>query len=76
MSSEPISGLTPEFSDRDLLAFESAHPRPSDRKDDMIRAKGISPVRYYQRLNQLIDVAWAREEFPAMLARLDRLRSS
>ncbi len=33
-----------------------------------------SPVSYYQRLNKLIDTAWAREKYPVMLAQLERLR--
>ena len=62
------------FTDSELLAFEQAHPTASGEKNDLIRARGITPVRYYQRLNQLIDDPAARAEYPAMLARLSRMR--
>ena len=62
------------FDDAALLAFEKAHPRPSGKKDDLIRERGLTPVSYYQRLNKLIDTAWAREKYPVMLVQLERLR--
>ncbi|EEI25999.1 MULTISPECIES: DUF3263 domain-containing protein [Corynebacterium] len=60
--------------DEALLAFEKEHPTPSGKKNDLIRDHGITPIAYYQRLNKLIDTAWAREKYPVMLAQLERLR--
>ena len=48
-----------ELSDFDsrILLFEENAPRSLGRKEEAIRAElGLSPTRYYQRLNTLIDV--------------------
>lgn len=67
----------PELSDFDarLLDFEEAAPRSLGAKEEAIRDRlGISPVRYYQRLNLLIDAPAAMAAHPVLTARLRRLR--
>ncbi|WIM70712.1 DUF3263 domain-containing protein [Corynebacterium suedekumii] len=67
----------PDLSDSDarLLAFEERAPRSAGAKEEAIRAQlGISPVRYYQRLNLLIDVPAAMFAHPSLTARLRRIR--
>ena len=67
----------PDLSDPDarLLAFEERAPRSVGAKEEAIRAQlGISPVRYYQRLNLLIDVPAAMSAHPSLTARLRRIR--
>ncbi|GAB2510646.1 hypothetical protein CATRI_11705 [Corynebacterium atrinae] len=66
-----------ELSDSDarLLAFEERAPRSAGLKEEAIRAQlGMSPVRYYQRLNLLIDVPAAMSAHPVLLSRLRRVR--
>ncbi|AGS35759.1 hypothetical protein B841_11435 [Corynebacterium maris DSM 45190] len=66
-----------ELSDIDarILAFEERAPRSIGAKEESIRAElGISPVRYYQRLNLLIDLPAAMQEHPTLTARLRRIR--
>ncbi|MDU0479008.1 DUF3263 domain-containing protein [Staphylococcus chromogenes] len=61
--------------DRALLTFESNAPRNIGMKEENIREQfGISPMRYYHRLNQLIDTPAASAEFPQLVSRLRRLR--
>lgn len=63
--------------DAQLLAFEERAPRAVGAKEEAIRARfDISPIRYYQRLNILIDLPAAMEEFPQLTARLRRLRDA
>lgn len=67
----------PELSDADarLLDFEERAPRSAGAKEELIRKQlGMSPVRYYQRLNLLIDVPAAMAAHPVLLARLRRIR--
>ena len=66
-----------ELSDADarLLAFEEQAPRSAGVKEELIRRElGMSPVRYYQRLNLLIDVPAAMASHPVLTARLRRIR--
>jgi hypothetical protein len=66
-----------ELSDIDarILDFEKRSPRSIGAKEEAIRAElGISPVRYYQRLNLLIDLPAAMQEHPTLTARLRRIR--
>ena len=66
-----------ELSDFDsrILLFEENAPRSLGRKEEAIRAElGLSPTRYYQRLNTLIDVPEANAEHPLLMARLRRRR--
>lgn len=67
----------PELADFDarLLNFEEHAPRSLGAKEEAIRAElGISPVRYYQRLNLLIDAPAAMAAHPTLTARLRRIR--
>ncbi|MDO5669365.1 MAG: DUF3263 domain-containing protein [Corynebacterium sp.] len=68
-----MSGLSD--SDARLLAFEERAPRSAGAKEELIRAElGMSPVRYYQRLNVLIDVPAALAAHPVLMGRLRRIR--
>lgn len=35
-----------------LLDFEAAHPRHTHAKENAIRARGLTPARYYQLLHR------------------------
>lgn len=62
-------------SDRAILDFEAAAPRNIGIKEEKIRAQlGLTPIRYYHRLNMLIDAPAASREYPQLVARLQRLR--
>lgn len=61
--------------DRAILEFESHAPRQVGRKEEAIRAQfDFSPVRYHQRLNQLLDEPAALAAFPSLVNRLRRVR--
>ena len=66
----PLSDL-----DAAILDFEETAPRSIGRKEEAIRAQlDISPVRYHQRLNLLLDAPAAAHSHPLLVARLRRLR--
>ena len=73
---EPQS--TPQsLSDRDraILDFEREWWQHPGGKDEAIRTSfGISPTRYYQLLNNLIDRRAALEFDPMLVKRLQRVR--
>ena len=59
----------------DLLAFEETAPKSIGAKEDAIRTQlGLSPVRYYQRLNIAIDLPAVMAQYPQLTARLRRIR--
>jgi hypothetical protein len=63
---------------REVLDFEAASaagvPRPGV-KDKAIRDRfGVSPIRYYQLLNRLLDCPAAAAHQPVLVGRLRRLR--
>ncbi|MBC3185735.1 DUF3263 domain-containing protein [Corynebacterium sp. zg-331] len=61
--------------DARLLDFAQHAPRALGAREEAIRARlGISPVRYYQRLNLLIDDPEAMAAHPALVRRLAALR--
>lgn len=73
------SGLEAQFStaptDRELLTFELSAPRSLGAKEDAIKQSlGLTPIRYYQRLNVAIDTPEMMEAFPLLTARLRRKR--
>lgn len=73
------SGLEAQFStaptDRDLLTFELSAPRSLGAKEDAIKQSlGLTPIRYYQRLNVAIDTPEMMAAFPLLTARLRRKR--
>ena len=66
----PLSDL-----DAAILDFEETAPRSIGHKEEAIRAQlDISPVRYHQRLNLLLDAPAAAQSHPLLVARLRRLR--
>ncbi|MDP9852635.1 DUF3263 domain-containing protein [Corynebacterium lowii] len=63
--------------DARLLNFAERAPRSLGAREEAIRAElGISPVRYYQRLNLLIDAPEALAEHPLLVRRLSRIRET
>ena len=62
--------------DAELLAFEqqAGSRNPGAKEELIVRRFGISPVRYYQRLNQLVDCPDAWETHPLLMGRLARIR--
>lgn len=61
--------------DRAILQFEQRVTEHSGRKDAAIRqVLGLSPTRYYQLLNALLDSPAAIAAEPALVHRLRRLR--
>jgi hypothetical protein len=68
-----------ELSERDqqVLAFERQWWKYAGAKEQAIRELfGLSPTRYYQVLNALIDSPGALAHDPMLVKRLRRLRSS
>lgn len=73
------SSGTGGLSDRDaqVLRFEQRTWRYPAAKDEAIRAEfGLSPARYYQLLNVLIESPAALAAEPVLVGRLSRLRAS
>lgn len=61
--------------DRQLLDFEARRFRQAGRKEAAIRELfDLSAIRYYQRLNQLLDDPEALAYAPTLINRLRRLR--
>jgi Protein of unknown function (DUF3263) len=62
---------------QDILEFERTWWQASIPKEVAVRARfGISPARYYQLLNRLIDKPEALEHDPMLVRRLRRLREA
>ncbi len=71
---EPADGLTQR--EREILAFERQWWKYPGLKEQAIHELfGISPTRYYQLVNRLIDKRAAMEADPMLVKRLRRLRS-
>ncbi|MEV5263443.1 DUF3263 domain-containing protein [Streptomyces anulatus] len=63
--------------DRALLALERrSHAGPGAKERAIREELGISPVRYYQLLNALIDDERALREDPVTVNRLRRVRDA
>lgn len=63
--------------DRDILAFERKWWQFAGAKEQAIKEMfDLSPTRYYQVLNGIIDNPAALAEDPLLVRRLRRLRSS
>ncbi|ASU78011.1 DUF3263 domain-containing protein [Actinopolyspora erythraea] len=63
--------------DRAILAFENEWWRHSGTKERHIQERfGLSAIRYYQRLNRLLDDPEALASAPALVNRLLRLRDA
>nr|WP_240614474.1 DUF3263 domain-containing protein [Amnibacterium flavum] len=70
---------TSGLSERDLavLAFERTWWRHAGAKEEAIRGSfSISPARYYQLVDSLIDRPEALRHDPMLIGRLQRLRES
>jgi hypothetical protein len=60
-----------------ILAFERSLWRsPGAKEREILDAVGITPTRYYQLLNELIDRPDAARFDPALVARLRRRRTA
>jgi hypothetical protein len=71
-ASEGLSGR-----DARILDFEQNWWRHAGSKEQAIRdGFGLSPTRYYQLLNALLDNPAAMESAPMLVKRLRRLRAS
>jgi len=63
--------------DREMLAFERQWWRHPGSKEQAIKERfGMSPTRYYQVLNALLDVPAALAFDPLVVGRLHRLRET
>lgn len=60
---------------RAILDIERRFWRTAGAKDDAIRALGLTPVRYYQVLNRLLDDPAALAADPQTVNRARRLRT-
>jgi Protein of unknown function (DUF3263) len=70
-----VPGLTRR--EHDMLAFERQWWRSAGAKETAIReAFGVTPTRYYQVLNALVDRPAALEADPLLVRRLRRLRGA
>jgi uncharacterized membrane protein len=58
-----------------ILALESHFFRTAGAKDEAIKALGLTPMRYYQLLNQLLDDPAALAADPQVVYRLRRIRT-
>ena len=62
---------------QDVLDFERAWPSSPPSKAGAVRERfGLSPARYYQLLNRLIDRPEALQYDPVLVQRLRRLRKA
>lgn len=62
-------------SDRALIDFEARAPRSLGAKEEAIRLElGLTPTRYYQRLNLLLESPEALAYAPQLVRRLRALR--
>ncbi|MFD8494102.1 DUF3263 domain-containing protein [Amycolatopsis sp. NPDC059657] len=72
---EPIEGLSPR--EVEVLAFERQWFRYAGAKEQAIREKfGLSPTRYYQVLNQLLEKQEALQADPMLVKRLRKMRAA
>ena len=71
----PTTGLTER--DREVLAFERQWWKYAGSKEQAVKDLfDLSPTRYYQLLNQLIDSEDALAHDPMLIKRLRRQRAS
>jgi hypothetical protein len=56
-----------------LLEFEDTHPRRTGLKNDaIIHRLGMSPARYYQRLDHLVRLQPVIDRYPRLAERITR----
>ncbi|WP_423487935.1 DUF3263 domain-containing protein [Mycobacteroides sp. PCS013] len=61
----------------EVLEFERIWWQCSGSKDEAIRSKfGLTPTRYYQKLNQMLDGDDALKDDPITVNRLRRIRAA
>ncbi|WP_395725923.1 DUF3263 domain-containing protein [Nakamurella sp.] len=73
----PEAGAALGRRDRDILAFERMWWQYAGAKEQAIKERfDLSPTRYYQVLNEIIDNPAALAEDPLLVRRLRRLRTS
>ncbi|WCZ33264.1 hypothetical protein CMASS_09260 [Corynebacterium massiliense DSM 45435] len=61
--------------DTQILDFAARAPRTAGAREEAIRANfDMSPVRFHQRLNQLLELPAAWEAYPTLVKRLRRVR--
>jgi Protein of unknown function (DUF3263) len=71
------SGRALERREREILAFEGQWWKYAGAKEQAVRELfGMSPTRYYQVLNALLDRPEALATDPLLVRRLRRLRTS
>ena len=71
----PASGLSRR--EHEMLAFERHWWRHAGAKETAIRDRfGVTPTRYYQALNALVDRSEALAADPLLVRRLRRLRAA
>jgi hypothetical protein len=58
-----------------ILNLEKQFFRTAGAKEEAIRALGLSPVRYYQLVNRLLDDPAAMQVDPVTVKRLLRIRT-
>jgi hypothetical protein len=80
LPAEPVRALSPTGEltqrEREILAFERQWWKYAGAKEQAIRELfDMSPTRYYQLVNRLIDKSAALEADPMLVKRLRRLRS-
>lgn len=64
-----------EPNDLTILDFAARAPRSLGAREEAIRVElGMSPFRYYQKLNSLIDDPFALSARPQLVRRLQRIR--
>ena len=74
-SAVQVGGSTLEARDAEILEFERTWWRSPGAKEQIIRERfDMSPTRYYQVLNALIDSQAALAADPLLVKRLRRLR--
>ena len=74
---DPSAGAELGRRDRDILAFERQWWQYAGAKEQAIKERfDLSPTRYYQVLNEIIDNPAALAEDPLLVRRLRRLRTS
>ncbi|ORA02157.1 hypothetical protein BST17_24935 [Mycolicibacterium bacteremicum] len=61
------------MTDRQILDLEALFWRTPGAKEDAIRGLGLDPVRYYQRLSQLLESETALSYNPVVVNRLRRI---
>ncbi|KPC79501.1 MULTISPECIES: DUF3263 domain-containing protein [Streptomyces] len=75
MTADPTDPLSAQ--ERAVLALERrSWPGPGAKERAVREELGISPVRYYQLLNALLDDRRALEEDPVTVNRLRRVREA